>query len=344
MEIQQNVSLAGYSTMGLGGAAAYLTTVTNRDEVVKALEWARQRRLPAVMIGDGSNIIWSDAGYPGLVVVDKISGYEPREEDDMRVSLTLGSGEHWDSVVERSVQAGLTGIEALSLIPGTAGATPVQNVGAYGQEIAQILVTVEAYDFQAGGFVTLPGGDCTFGYRTSRFKTTDHGRFFITSLTLYLTKGNPMPPFYGSVQTYFDEHDITVPTPAELRQAVIAIRTAKLPDPAVVHNTGSFFANPIVDVSTFRELSDRYSMVPHWETKDGRVKLSGAWLIEQAGFKDYHDEETGMGTWPKQPLVLVNEHATSVADLLKFKQKIVDAVQAKFDITLKQEPESIPKT
>lgn len=329
--------------MGLGGAAAYLTTVTSRDEVVKALEWARQRQLPAIMIGDGSNIIWSDAGYPGLVVVDKIPGYKPHEEDDMHVSLTLGSGEHWDSVVERSVQAGLTGIEALSLVPGTAGGTPVQNVGAYGQEISQTLVTVEAFDTRTGGFVTLAGSDCGFGYRTSRFKTTDHGRFFITSLTLRLTKGNPLPPFYGSVQTYFDEHGVTEYTPAALREAVIAIRNSKLPDPAVVHNTGSFFANPIVDTSTFRELSDRFSMVPHWETKDGRVKLSGAWLIEQAGFKDYHDKETGMGTWPKQPLVLVNEHAKSVADLLKFKQKIIDAVQAKFGITLEQEPESIPK-
>src|SRR5512146_2348992 len=294
MDIQQNVSLAGYSTMGLGGPAAYLTVVTSRDEVAKALAWARQRQLPAVMIGEGSNIIWNDSGYSGLVLVDKITGYETREEDDTHVSLTLGSGEAWDAAVERTVQAGLTGIEALSLVPGTAGATPVQNVGAYGQEISQTLVTVEAFDARANGFVTLAGSDCGFGYRTSRFKTTDHGRFFITSLTLYLTKGNPMPPFYGSVQTYFDEHGITEYTPAALRQAVIAIRTAKLPDPAVVHNTGSFFANPVVDESVFRGLSEKYSMIPHWSTKDGRIKLSGAWLIEQAGFKDYHDDATGM--------------------------------------------------
>lgn len=341
MNIQQNVSLAGYSTMGLGGAAAYLTEVTNRAEVAEAFAWAHERQLPVVMIGEGSNIIWSDAGYSGLVLIDKILGYEVNEAEETGIYLTLGSGEAWDSVVERTVAAGLTGIEALSLIPGTAGATPVQNVGAYGQEISQTLITVEAYDSQAGEFVTLPGGDCGFGYRTSRFKTTDHGRFFITSLTLRLTKGRPLPPFYGPVQTYFDEHGITEPAPADLRQAVMAIRTSKLPDPAVVHNTGSFFANPLVDEAKFRDLSSGYSMVPHWPTKDGRIKLSGAWLIEQAGFKDYHDEATGMATWPKQPLVLVNEHAKTTADLLAFKQKIVGGVQAKFGITLEQEPESI---
>lgn len=341
MDIQQNVSLADHSTMGLGGAAAYLTDVTNRNEVKEALAWAKQHQLPAVMIGDGSNVIWGDEGYPGLVLVDKIRGYELNGSEKTGIYLSIGGGEPWDSVVQRTVEAGLTGIEALSLIPGTAGATPVQNVGAYGQEISQTLITVEAYDTQAGGFVTLAGGDCGFGYRTSRFKTTDHGRFFITGLTLSLTRGKPLPPFYASVQTYFDEHGITDPGPADLRQAVIAIRTAKLPDPAVVHNTGSFFANPIVEESKFKELSGQYSMVPHWSTKDGRVKISGAWLIEQAGFKDYHDTETGMATWPKQPLVLVNEHARSAADLLKFKQKITDAVQAKFGIALEQEPESL---
>src|SRR5665213_1194358 len=247
MNILQNVSLAGYSTMGLGGTAAYLVDVTTRGEVVESLAWAKEHQLPTVMIGEGSNIIWSDAGYPGLVMIDKIRGYEVYQEDETNVYLTLGSGEPWDSVVERSVAAGLTGIEALSLIPGTAGATPVQNVGAYGQEISQTLTTLEVFDSQDGTFKTLAGSDCGFGYRTSRFKAADHGRFYISSLVLHLTKGNPLPPFYGSVQAYFEEHGVKDYTPAALREAVIAIRTSKLPDPAVVHNTGSFFANPIVD-------------------------------------------------------------------------------------------------
>ncbi len=343
MKPQQNVSLATYSTMGLGGAAAYLLEVRDRMVVAEAFQWARSRSLPIMMIGGGSNIVWRDEGFAGLVLVNKIKGFEQYAEDESNVYVTIGAGENWDACVERTVQAGLTGIEALSLIPGTAGGTPVQNVGAYGQEISDTLVSVEAFDTKSGSFMTLPAADCNFGYRTSRFKTSDHGRFFIISLTLHLIKDNPMPPFYASVQTYFDQHNIKEYSPVNLRQAVVDIRTAKLPDPAVTPNTGSFFSNPVIDESALRRLQDTYTSVPYWETKrEGKVKVSGAWLIEQGGLKDVHDEMTGMATWPTQPLVLVNEHAKTTADLLAFKQKIVDTVKTKFDITLEQEPELLP--
>ncbi|HET7320837.1 MAG TPA: UDP-N-acetylmuramate dehydrogenase [Candidatus Saccharimonadales bacterium] len=342
MNFFHNVTLADFSTMRLGGPAAHMAEIHSHQELTEALAWAANQQLPVIMIGSGSNIVWNDSGYPGLVLVDKIKRYEVFEEDETNVYVTIGSGELWDSVVERTVQAGLTGIEALSLIPGTAGATPVQNVGAYGQEISQTLVTVEAYDTQTGQFLNIPAMDCAFAYRTSRFKTTDHGRFFITGVTLHLTKGNPQPPYYPSVQTYFEEHGISQPTPHDMRSSVIAIRSAKLPDPAVVANNGSFFANPIVDEDVLVQLQADYPDIPHWPTSDSRVKLSAAWLIEQAGFKDFHDPETGMATWPKQPLVFVNEHAKSTADLLKFRQKILDAVQAKFQIGLVQEPELLP--
>ena len=294
------------------------------------------------MIGGGGNVVWRDEDFPGLVVVNRIAGYELYQENDTNAYVTVGAGEIWDSIVERAVQASLTGIEALSLIPGTAGAAPVQNIGAYGQELAQTLMSVEAFDTRAQAFVTLPAADCGFGYRSSRFKATDRGRFYITALTLHLAKGNPSPPFYNSLQTYCDEHGISEYTPASIRQAVIAIRSAKLPDPAVVRNTGSFFENPIISYVHFSEFMAYLMEFPHWAVDDDSVKLSAAWLIEQAGFKDYHDAETGMGTWPRQPLVLVNEHTTSTAALLAFKQKIVDAVQAKFGITLRQEPELLP--
>lgn len=341
MNILQNVSLAAYSTMGLGGLAAYVVDVTNRMEVLEALSWAQGQQVPVVMIGGGSNIIWSDSGYPGLVIVNKILGYEVFEEDELNVYLTLGSGELWDNVVARSVEAGLTGIESLSLIPGTAGATPIQNVGAYGQEISQTLTTVEVFDTHIGDFITLPGSECGFGYRLSRFKTVDRGRFYITGLSLHLTRGNPQPPFYGALQTYLEAQKITDYTPATIRKAVISVRSNKLPDPAIVHNAGSFFANPIITEEQFSYLAENYDPVPHWSVGTGSVKLSAAWLIEQAGFKDFHDPATGMATWPKQPLVLVNERARCTADLLSFKQKIVDAVQTKFNLTLVQEPEML---
>ncbi|HYH36200.1 MAG TPA: UDP-N-acetylmuramate dehydrogenase, partial [Candidatus Saccharimonadales bacterium] len=292
MDIIENASLTDYSTMGLGGKAAYVTEVNTPGDVVEALRWANERKLPALIIGGGSNIVWSDDGFDGLLLIDKIPGYEISEEDE-HVTLRLGSGEPWDSVVERSVSAGLTGIEALSLVPGSTGATPIQNVGAYGQEIAQTLVEVEAYDTQAAKFVTLAAAECGFTYRDSRFKTgPDRGRFFITGITLKLRKGDPEPPFYGVLQTYLEEHEITEYTPAVIREAVIAIRSSKLPDPAVIRNTGSFFANPIVSEEVFLNLSDKFPDVPNWMTAHG-IKLSAAWLIVQAGFKDFHDSETG---------------------------------------------------
>lgn len=327
--------------MRLGGIAAYMTDVSTRQEVSEAISWADERGLPAIMIGDGSNIIWNDDGYPGLVMVNKIQGFEVTGEYDTGTYITAGSGMNWDQFVAQTVDMGLTGVEFLSLVPGTVGATPVQNVGAYGAEVATTITTIEAYDTQTKSFVTLRGSECQFGYRTSRFKTIDRGRFFITAVTFFLQKGNPSPPFYGALQSYFDEHQITDITPAVIREAVITIRTSKLPDPAVVANNGSFFANPIIEGRDFTQLIADYPTIAHWNVEDGKVKISAAWLLEQAGFKDFHDAETGMGTWPKQPLVLVNEHAEKTAQLIAFKQRIVDAVVQKFGITLQQEPELI---
>lgn len=343
MNIQTEVSLQDYSTMRLGGTAAYLIDVHNRAEVEEAVAWAVEHQVPPLMVGGGSNIFWRDEGFEGLVVVNKIAGYEVFAEDDSNHYVTIGAGENWDKIVERTVEAGLTGIEALSLIPGTAGATPIQNVGAYGQEISQTLVSVEAYDLHERTFVTVPVSDCGFGYRTSRFKTTDRDRFLITAITLHLLHGSPEPPFYKALEVYFAEHNLTSFTPATVRDAVVDIRSHKLPDPAKIANNGSFFANPVIEEGVLMQIQADYPDVPHWATTTpGLVKIPAAWLIEQAGFKDAHDKETGMATWPSQPLVLINEHAKTTADLLAFKQKIVDAVAAKFEITLEQEPELLP--
>ncbi len=342
MYILENVQLSAYSTMRLGGPAAYLTEVANRTELTKALAFASSKNVPTIMIGGGSNILWADAGYPGLVMVNKIMGFETFTEDDNNLYVTAGAGEVWDSVVERTVALGFSGIEYMSLIPGSTGGTPIQNVGAYGHEIAEVLVSVEAYDTKEQKFLNVPAADCAFAYRTSRFKTTDKGRFFITAVTMHVIRQNPMPPFYSSLQRYFEEHNVKEYTPALVRQAVIAIRSSRLPDPKLVANNGSFFANPIIDAVTFDRLQIDHPNIAHWKLKNGQVKLSAAWLIEQAGFKDIHDQETGMATWPQQALVLVNEHAQTTADLIKFRQKILDKVHSTFDITLHQEPEILP--
>jgi UDP-N-acetylmuramate dehydrogenase len=317
--------------------------VRTRQEMQQAVEWADAQGLPMIVVGHGSNVVWKDGEFAGLLIVNQIKGVEEQQEDDENYYLTVGSGEVWDDVVALTAAKGMTGIEALSLIPGTAGATPVQNVGAYGQEVSNVFVSAQAYDRQTKQMVTIPATDCAFGYRTSRFKTTDNGRFFITAVTFHLLHKNPQPPFYPGVQAYFAQNGITEFTPQVVRDAVIAIRRAKLPDPAQVANNGSFFANPVVEEGVVAQLEADYSDIPHWPAGEGKVKIPAAWLVEKAGFKGVHDAETGMATWATQAVVLVNEHAISTAQLLAFKKKIVDTVAAKFGVHLEQEPVLLPQ-
>lgn len=338
MQPQTNISLKNYSTMRLGGNAAYLMDITAANQIKPAIEWADAQNLPVVMIGGGSNIIWSDAGYKGLVLVNKIPGFEVQHQGEQSF-ITAGAGEPWDSVVARSILHELSGLESLSLIPGSTGATPIQNVGAYGREIADVMVSVQAYDRQEKKMVVIPTSDCAFAYRTSRFKTTDKGRFFITAVTFSLTKNLPMPPFYASVNEYLKEHAITRPTATQIREAVISIRTAKLPDPAKVANCGSFFHNPIIDTTQLNELQTQYPEIKFWLTNDGRAKIAAGWMLEQLGLKGYHEPNTGMAIWDKQALVLVNEHAPNTASLIAFRDAIIKSVEQKFGITLQQEPE-----
>lgn len=342
MDIRQNVPLSDHSTMRLGGNAAYLCDITDRFEIARAYAWAAERNLPVIMIGDGSNIVWRDEGYPGLVLVNKIKRFESFNVDEENLYLTAGAGENWDAIVQRSVEMGYGGLAELSLIPGTVGAAPVQNIGAYGREIMEVIATVEAYDVSKGSLITIPGSDCDFAYRSSRFKTTDKGKFNISAVTFHLKRSNPQPPFYDALSRYFGENNITTFTLQTIRDAVIAIRSAKLPDPQQVPNNGSFFTNPIVRQDQISQLVDFFPNIMYWNLDADNVKVSAAWLLEQAGFKNYYDNETGMATWEKQPLVFVNTAAKSTKDLLIFRDKIITKVQSMFGITLVQEPELLP--
>lgn len=342
MFVLENVPLAAYSTMHVGGKARYLAEVVSTQEISEAVAYAEERQVPILMVGQGSNVIWSDDGFEGLVLVNKIPGFEISSFDDSTSYVTVGAGENWDSVVERTVDAGLSGIEQLSLIPGTAGATPVQNVGAYGQEISNVLMTLQAYDLHAKSLVTMTVSDCGFGYRTSRFKTSDRDRFLITSISMILSKRPPIPPFYHAVETYLKDKGISDYSAKNIRQAVIAIRQSKLPDPERVHNVGSFFKNPYVQRSRLVQLRSDFPNIAYWDIDEYQVKLSAAWLIENAGFKGTQDKETGMATWPTQPLVFVNESATSAAQVFAFRDKIAGAVKQTFSVELEQEPEILP--
>ncbi|MDQ3064686.1 MAG: UDP-N-acetylmuramate dehydrogenase [bacterium] len=352
MKILKNVSLKLYSTMRLGGTADYLVEAKTKNDLVMAALWAEEHHLPVRVIGTGSNIIWRDEGFKGLLLINKISGFKKLSENLVSATYQVGAGENWDTIVEQFVGLKLAGVECMSLIPGTVGAAPVQNIGAYGQDLSQTLVKLEAYDRMEKDFVTITNQQCAFGYRTSRFKSVDTERFLIASITLQLSKVFEYDSHYADIDKYFDDNKITEPTLLQTRNAVIAVRRNKLPDPAKIANCGSFFGNPIIKSSDFARLVKKYPAVnkprqgwtqaPYWELKDGTFKISAAWLIEEAGFSAVKDKDSGMSLWPKQNLVFINSNAKTTQDLLDFQQKITDKVQELFGIILEREPELLP--
>jgi UDP-N-acetylmuramate dehydrogenase len=342
MHILENVDLRLYSTMRLGGKARWLAEVSSEDDIPKLIAWTKEKDVPFMMIGAGSNIVWRDEGFEGLIIVNRVIGKKVLSEDGDGATVWLGAGEIWDEAVAWTVDKNLSGIEFLSKIPGYVGAAPVQNIGAYGAEIKDVLIEVEAYDTKTGSFGGILNEACDFSYRGSRFKSSDKGQFMITGIVLKLSKSPPQAPFYESLQNYLTSQAISEYTPETIREAVSEIRKIKLPDPAVAASNGSFFTNPIVDQTKYKQLMGEYPEIKGWPTKDNKVKLAAGWMIEKCGFKDVHDQQTGIGTWPGSALVLVNEHAGSTDDLLAFKKKITDKVQEKFGITLEQEPELLP--
>jgi UDP-N-acetylmuramate dehydrogenase len=336
MEIHTNIPLKNYTTMRLGGNARFMVEVHTPEEVAEVCRNAHRQNLPIFILGSGSNTIVRDEGFAGIVVRNRLMGFETVNEEPGQITIKVGAGENWDEIVGRTVDMNLTGIEAMSAIPGTAGAAPVQNVGAYGQEIADTLVSLEAYDIQTDRFVILESSDCGFSYRNSIFRSTSAGRYVITSVTLRLYKAAPQPPFYGAVQEYFDTHNITLFTPQAIREAVIDIRKNKLPDPAITPNTGSFFKNAIIEDWQLADLKKDYPDVPTYDMSDGRFKVPTGWLIEQVGLKG--KTLHGMRVHDKNALVLINESAKSYADLASARDEIIGAVRDHFRITIEQEP------
>lgn len=340
MDIRTDVSLKPYLTMQLGGNVHTMVDLYTNDDVVAVCTMARQQQAELFVLGGGSNTLAQDSGFAGIVARNRIPGFSVVAEDDKSTTITVGAGEVLDDIVAKTVASGLSGIEALSAIPGTAGAAPVQNVGAYGQEIADTLISLEAYNRQQECFVLLSAADCEFSYRHSIFRGREMGRYIITSITLRLRKGLPQPPFYQAVQDYLTTHAIAAPTPQDIRQAVMTIRANKLPDPAKLPNTGSFFKNAIISSEAFAQLQQYYPTVPHYALADGRVKVPSGWLIEQAGLKG--SVLHGMKVHDKNAVVLINQSATSYHDLAAAREEIIRTVEEKFGITIVQEPLEMP--
>lgn len=338
MRVSENVPLSSLTTMRLGGPARYVVEVEQPIETPDAYNFAKLYSLPTAILGGGANSIGRDEGFPGAIIMNKIRGIElkPSAENPEIFELKAMGGEIWDDVVAFACENGLTGIEALSKIPGTAGAAPVQNIGAYGQDISQVLKSIEAYDTTDGHFKLLTNKDLKFGYRKSILNTTMKGRFFVISMTMTLKKGQMARPFYNSLENFIKENGETDFSPSSIRRMVSAIRADKLPDPAKIPSAGSFFKNVYIPDSQVDECRSRG--LPVYQGADGN-KINSGWLIEKAGLagKTIH----GFHVNEKAALVLINECATGYEDLIEARNEIANKVYDRFGFKLEQEPVEI---
>lgn len=340
MEIRRDVLLRDYTTFRIGGTASVLVRITHANELPDLVAYARKEAKEITLLGEGSNTVFTEEKHDGIVARIEILGFAVVAEDATSAEIEVGAGENWDSVVERAVAMNLSGIEALSAIPGTTGATPFQNVGAYGTEIKDVLVSLRAYDMKTDVFVTLPNTVCGFSYRDSIFKSSERGRYIIVSTRLRLSKSAPKAPDYPGVEAYFEKEGIALPSLADIRKAIIAIRATKLPDPKSVPNAGSFFKNPIVSNTQAEVLRAAHPNMVQFpvgpSTGSRQAKLGAGWLIESCGLKGAVFGP--ITVYEKNALVLTNTGNASAGDLIAARDEIVQKVFEKFGVTLEAEP------
>ena len=347
--LREQEPLAQHTTLGLGGPARYFHECTTEAELREALTWARERRLRVQIMGGGSNLVVADAGFPGLVLKLAIGGIALRETTQ-GVELTAAAGVEWDALVRRVVERGWTGIECLSGIPGTVGATPIQNVGAYGQEIAETLVSVRCLERAGLTEVVFPRDQCEFAYRSSRFKVRDHGRYIVLDITLRLDRDRLPQLRYAELAQAVRHHgELERLAPADavsvVRNTVLELRRRKsmVLDPTDPNgrSVGSFFMNPVLSADAFDRLVHRWGAAGEGDgipmfPADGRVKVPAAWLIEQAGFRKGY-RRGGVGISTRHALALVNLGGTT-AELLALAEAIERAVYERFGVRLEREP------
>jgi UDP-N-acetylmuramate dehydrogenase len=343
INIQENVRLAPFTTLQVGGNASYFAEPANDDGVIETLRWAHARSLPVFVLGGGSNLLVSDAGFDGLVLHMVIGGIDTRYDGDKRI-FSAGAGVDWDTFVARAVEDDSAGVECLSGIPGTVGGTPVQNVGAYGQDVSETIVRVCAVDMATLERVEFDKAACGFSYRQSRFNGRDAGRYVLTGVDYALQPGGAPKITYADLKHYFSQNGVRNIKPAisETRNAVLTIRRAKGmvldKDDTDSHSAGSFFKNPVVSLAEYAQIAvSSTGPVPHFEAGEGHVKLAAAWLIEQSGIAK------GFSLGPvaisgKHTLALINRGGATSADVLLLKEFVQRRVHQRFGVELRPEP------
>lgn len=330
MNLREDIPLAPLTTFRMGPVTRYLIDIRSMDELPEAFAFINEKGLPFFVLGGGSNTIFTEPEhYKGVILKVEIPGFAVSGE-----TVHIGAGEDWDSVVERCVELGLSGIEALSAIPGSAGATPIQNVGAYGAEIADVLESVDAYDYVEDVFKTLLPSVCGFSYRDSMFKREK--RYVITGITLRLSKEKPEVPEYPGVKAYFEERGVTEPSLVQIREAIISIRKTKLPDPKKIASVGSFFKNPFVSKEVVERLRTEYEKPVVFEQPDGRYKIGAGWLIDMLGVKG--KSFGNLSFYKHNALVITNDGRASYVELSDLVTNIQKQVAKRFSIELEPEP------
>lgn len=332
MHIQSEVSLKPYNTFGIDVKARQFVEITQLSDLQTLLK--EHSQTPLLILGGGSNVLFTQ-DFEGLVVQIKLKGIRIFHEDDTHIQLEVAAGEVWHDLVMHCVTQGYGGIENLSLIPGTVGAAPMQNIGAYGVEIKQVLETVQAIERSTGKLRIFSNNECKFGYRESVFKNIYKDQFIITGITLNLTKQPQFNISYGAIKETLQANNVTDLSVRAISQAVCQIRSNKLPNPAEIGNAGSFFKNPEIPVAQFDELKQKFPHIVGYPIGDTQIKVPAGWLIEQSGWKGKRFGNVGVHT--RQALVLVNYGGGNGAEIRKLSQDIQVSVYQKFGIKIKPE-------
>ena len=333
MPLQQNVSLKPYNTFGIESFANYFASFSSVDELKETLRHYNSKQ-PLLILGGGSNILLTK-DFDGLILKNELRGIRLISEDEDYYYVRAAAGENWHQLVMYCVAHNYAGMENLSLIPGNVGASPMQNIGAYGVEVKDVFYQLEAYDLHEKSVITFTKEDCGFGYRESVFKHHYKDRFIILNVIFKLRKQPVFHIEYGAIQQELEKMNISQLSIAAISQAVINIRRSKLPDPNVIGNAGSFFKNPTVENELFLEMKKSYSGIVGYTTGGNKTKLAAGWLIEQCGWKGYRNGDAGC--YEKQALVLVNYGSAAGSDIYRLSQQIMDSVANKFGVVLERE-------
>lgn len=341
--LTENASLASRNTLRVAARAGLLAEIHDASKLQALLDYPAVRQGRLLVLGEGSNVLFTD-DFDGTVLVMATRGVHVEtlatsgvqvESDGDTARIAVAAGERWDDFVRWTLGQGYAGLENLILIPGTVGAAPIQNIGAYGCEVAEFVESVEAWDISERRVVMLDHGSCAFAYRDSLFKQQP-GRYIVTAVRFRLPRSRPLRTDYAGIHEQLSRMGVDKPAPFHVAEAVVHLRTRKLPDPAVIGNAGSFFKNPLVDAVLADRLTGEHPGLTAWPQADGRCKLSAAWMIESAGFKGMREGDAGISN--RHALVLVNHGNATGTELWALAQRVMSSVQAQFGVSLEPEP------